>query len=64
MRYPPNPVFWEHYGTFNHYGKGSMLVFWSGKSLQYVMFTPDKSFKKEVIDKELLEKYKKDVVEA
>ncbi|NJO65068.1 MAG: hypothetical protein HC836_45260 [Richelia sp. RM2_1_2] len=37
-----------------------MLVYWTGYSLEYVLFTDFDTNKKTVISKELLEQYKKD----
>lgn len=62
MRLIKEPVFFERYAYFQDYGQGCMLVYWTGFSLEYVLFTPEDSFKKVVISKELLDKYKKEFV--
>lgn len=55
-------AFFERYGFFKSYGDGLMLVYWSGTKLEYVMFTPHYSNVKKIINKELLEKYKKEIL--
>ncbi len=61
MKLPSNPVFFERYARFAQYGTGCMLVYWTGRSLEYVMFTPQHSNKKVIVSKELLDKYKKEM---
>lgn len=60
MKLPTNPVFYERYANFRNYGYGLMLVYWTGYSLEYVLFTDFDTNKKTVISKELLEQYKKE----
>lgn len=64
LKLPKESAFFERFGYFTEYGDGVMLVHWSGHALDYVLFTPWGSPKKVVINKELLDKYKKDVVEV
>lgn len=61
MKLPSEPVYFERYGYFKDYGDGVMLVFWTGRLLEYVLFTPFGSPRKEVISRELLDKYKKEI---
>lgn len=62
LNLPKEAAYFERYGYFQEYGDGLMLVHWSGRNLQYVLFSPYDSLKKVVIDKELLEKYKKEIL--
>ena len=62
LNLPKEPAFFERYGYFREYGDGLMLVHWTGKALEYVLFTPYESLKKVVIDKDLLDKYKKEIL--
>lgn len=57
-----DPAFIESFGNFREYGDGTMLSHWTGNSLEYVLFTPFDSLKKVVIDKDLLDKYKKEIL--
>lgn len=61
LNLPKESAYFERFGYFSGYGDGTMLVFWSGRHLEYVLFTPFDSPKKEVISKELLDKYKKEI---
>lgn len=61
LKLPEHPVFFERYGYFRDYGDGTMLVYWTGSLLEYVLFTPFGSPKKEIINKELLDNYKKEL---
>jgi hypothetical protein len=63
LNLPKEPAYFERYGYFQHYGDGLMLVHWSGIALEYVLFSPFGNPKKEVINQELLDKYKQEVVE-
>lgn len=62
MKLLKDPVFFERYAHFRDYGFGCMLVYWTGSTLEYVQFSYINSFKKEVINKELLVKYKKEIL--
>lgn len=62
LNLPKEAAFFERYGYFQNYGDGLMLVHWTGSSLEYVLFTPFGFPKKEVINKDLLEKYKKEIL--
>lgn len=62
LNLPKEAAYFERYGYFDQYGDGLMLVHWSGKRLDYVLFTPYDSLRKVVIDKDLLDKYKKDIL--
>lgn len=62
MKLPKEPVYFERYGHFKDYGDGLMLVFWTGRVLEYVLFTPYDTPKKTVINKELLDKYKAEIL--
>jgi hypothetical protein len=61
LNLPKESAFFESFGHFAGYGDGTMLVFWTGRNLEYVLFTPYESPKKEVISKELLDRYKKEI---
>jgi hypothetical protein len=54
------PAFFERYAQFAGYGYGCMLVYFDGRSLEYVLFSPIDSLKKTVVNKDLLDKYKKE----
>ena len=62
LNLPKESAFFERYGYFKDHGDGLMLVHWTGRSLEYVMFTPYNSNIKRIISKELLDKYKKDIL--
>lgn len=55
--------FVELYGTWAEYGYGVMLVYYAPRLCKYVQFTPEGSFIKKVIDRPLLDAYKRDVTE-
>jgi hypothetical protein len=61
LNLPKESAYFERYGYFQGYGDGLMLVHWTGRKLEYVLFTPYESLKKEVINKGLLEEYKKEI---
>ena len=62
MKLPKEPVYFEKYGYFKDYGDGLMLVFWTGSRLEYVLFTPFGNPKKTVISRELLDRYKIEIL--
>lgn len=61
LKHVKDPVFFERIAYFRNFGYGTMLVYWNGKTLEYVQFTPVDSFVKEVLSRELLDLYKKDM---
>lgn len=64
LNLPKEAAYFESYGYFKDYGDGLMLVHWTGSSLEYVMFTPYNSNVKKIINKELLDKYKKEMLDS
>lgn len=62
LNLPKEAAFFERYGYFQGFGDGLMLVYWTGRNLEYVLFTPWGSPKKEIINKELLDNYKKEIL--
>ena len=53
--------FIEKIGTFSGYGYGTMLVYYAPYICEYVQFTPWNSIVKNIISRELLDKYKREV---
>lgn len=54
-----SPGFFEVIKNYAKYGHGTMLCYFNGTILNYVLFTPTNSLKKVVVDKHLLEEYKR-----
>lgn len=56
--------FIEKIGRFVGYGYGTMLVYYAPQTCEYIQFTPWNSIVKNVINRDLLEKYKKEMTDG
>lgn len=64
IKYPEDPVFYERYAFFRNYGYGCMLVYWTGRTLEYVRFSPEDFYQRDtIISSDLFLKYKKEMAQ-